>query len=414
MSITPADSLIYQDYLGDGEIAECFSDAAELRAMQRVEAALATAQGRVGVIPAGAAREIEQRIPALQLDPRPLAQSTARSGVVTIALVAALREALSEASRPYLHWGATSQDIIDTGLVLRVRDALTIIKGRLNQLIGLLLALCEEHRATVMVARTRHQQATPTTFGLKTAGWAAPLGRQRQRLKELTPRLLRVQFAGACGNLAALGEHGPAVVEALAQELDLAPATTWHTQRDTPAELASWLSLLTGALGKVGSDLVAMAQSEVAELRPGAGGGSSTMPQKANPIAPEALLTLARWNAALAGTMHMAMVQNHERDGEGWSLEWLSLPQMFAAAGCALNHALAIFSDLSVNAQTMQANMTASNGLVMAEGAAFALAAHMPRPQAQALVEEACAITIAQGRHLAHVLAERTDAPIDW
>ena len=269
-----------------------------------------------------------------------------------------------------------------------------------------------------MLARTRLQQAAPTSFGLKLAGWRAPLVDHRARLAALRQRLLQVQFGGAAGTLAPLGDRGIAVLEALAGELDLAaPALPWHTRRDTLAECAGWLSLVTGSLGKLGFDVGLMAQSAIGELRESgdAGrGGSSTLPQKANPVSSEMLVTLARHNAGALAAMHQALLHENERSGMAWSLEWLTLPGMLMATDAALVHAQRIADGLVVDAARMRANIEASGGLVLAEAASFALAAHMPRPAAQALVRDAVATAQAEGRHLVDVLAERCDAPVDW
>jgi 3-carboxy-cis,cis-muconate cycloisomerase len=279
----------------------------------------------------------------------------------------------------------------------------------------LLGKLADEHRGTVMAARTRSQQALPTSFGLKAAVWLSPLTDHATRLEEIRPRLLAVQFGGAVGTLAALGTRGIEVMEALGKELNLAaPAAPWHVQRDGLAEFAGWLSMVTGSLGKMARDLILLAQSEVAEVRPGAGGGSSTMPQKSNPVACEVIVTVARLNASLVSAMHQAMIHDHERDGPGWQLEWLTLPRMAVAAGAALNHAIAVIEELEVDAARMRANLDASNGLILAEAATFALSKHMPRPRAQALVKEACGEVAKSGQQLMKLLAGRTAAPVDW
>jgi 3-carboxy-cis,cis-muconate cycloisomerase len=192
------------------------------------------------------------------------------------------------------------------------------------------------------------------------------------------------------------------------------PTLPWHSQRDSLAELAGWLSLVTGSLGKIGADLVLLAQSEVREILPGSGGGSSTMPQKANPVGAEALVSLARFNAGLVSSLHHALGATHERDGAAWQTEWLALPQMVVATGAALLRAGAVLDDLVIDSARMRANLDAANGLVLAEAAAFALAQHMPRAEAQALVKDACRAVTESGRHLTDVLAEKTDASVDW
>ncbi len=418
MSVTPLDSALYGELLSDAEVASQLDDAAQLCAMLRVEAALARVQGRLGVIPSAAAERISEVAESFAPEPASLAAATAEAGIPVPALVAALCDAIGDPAANHVHWGATSQDIIDTGLVLRLRTALEILEQRLAALTESLAALADSHRGTLMVARTRGQQAVPTTFGLKVAVWLAPLLRSRERLDQLRPRLLLLNFGGAAGTLAALGDRGPAVAEALALELGLGqPALPWHVQRDGLAELAGWLSLVTGSLGKFGQDVLLLAQSEVGELREGGGpgrGGSSTMPNKANPVASEVLVTAARLNAALLAAMHQALPQEQERGGPGWQLEWLTLPQMLVMTGCALRHALSLVENLEVDAGRMRRNLEASNGLFLAEAATFALAEHLPRPQAQDLVKAACAEAKASGRHLIDLLAETSDAPVDW
>jgi 3-carboxy-cis,cis-muconate cycloisomerase len=415
MTVSPLDSALYGALLSDAETAVLFDARAEIRAMLAVEAALARAEAKLGVIPAEAGERIARTAERLEIEPATLAAGTASAGVPVPALVEALRRAVGGEAAAYLHWGATSQDIVDSALLLRLRSAMEIYERRLAALIEQLAALAEAHRATVMAGRTRLQQATPITFGLKVAGWLAPLLRHRQRLRELRPRLLLVSFGGAAGTLAALGDRGLVVAEALAGELALeAPAGPWHTQRDGLAELAGWLALTTGSLGKIGQDVLLLAQSEIGELHEGVGGGSSTMPQKANPVVSETLVAVARMNAGLLATLQQAMLPDHERGGSAWQLEWLTLPQMVVLTGAALRHAVALIGGLRVDVRRMRANVDASNGLILAEAASFALARDMPRPEAQALVKAACRDALAQDRHLIDLLAERVDAPLDW
>jgi 3-carboxy-cis,cis-muconate cycloisomerase len=415
MTVSLFDSELYGGLFSDREIAGLLDDRARLRAMVAVEGALARVQGRLGVIPPAAAARIAVVAETLELDPAALAAGTASAGVPIPALVAALRRAAGAEAGPYVHWGATSQDIMDTGLVLRLRELLELLDGRLAGIVENLAALAEAHRGTVMAARTRGQQALPVTFGLKAAGWLLPLARHRERLSQLRPRLEVVQFGGAAGTLAALGENGIAVMAALAAELGLAvPPAPWHAQRDGLAELAAWFALVTGSLGKIGADLALLAQSEIGEAYPKGGGGSSTMPQKTNPVAAEALVSLARFNSGLLAPASEALMAEQERGGAAWPLEWLTLPQMALAAGAALRIAAEALDGLVVDPARMTANLDASQGLVLAEAASFALAAHMPRPEAQALVEAACAEAGQGGRHLMDVLAEKTDAPLDW
>ncbi len=414
----PLDSALYGPLFSDPEVAALFSDEDTVRAMLEVEAALARVEGRLGVIPREAANAIAAAARSLKPDLREFGRGTEKSGIPVIALVEQLRAALDAESAPFVHWGATSQDIMDTGLVLRLQRVLGQLSHQLDSLMGRLADLAEEHRNTLMLARTRNQQALPTTFGLKAVGWLLPLIRHEERLRELKPRLLLLQFGGAAGTLAALGKSGLAIQKALATELGLglSPAP-WHAQRDSLAELAGWLSLLSGSLGKMGQDITLLAQSEVGEIRESRDpqrGGSSTMPQKANPVISETLMTVARMNAGLLGTAHQALIQEQERGGAGWQLEWLTLPQMAILTGGALRQATALCQSLDVRAERMRTNIDSTQGLILAEAASFALAAHMPRPEAQKRVKEACRTAIEEGRHLIDVLQRQSGAKIDW
>lgn len=418
MTVTPYDSAAFGTLFTDAEVSAQFSDVATVQAMLTVEAALARVQAGLNIIPARAARRIDQAIAGLEPDLGGLGAGSENAGIPVIALVEQIRTAVGSDNAAYVHWGATSQDIIDSGLILRLRAVIDSLAARLATLSELLAALADTHRRTIMAARTRSQQAVPTTFGLKVAGWLAPLLRHRARLLELRPRVLVVQFGGAAGTLAALGERGLEVAHALAAELGLAtPVGPWHTQRDGLAELAGWLSLVTGSLGKMGQDIVLLAQSEIGELREsddGTRGGSSAMPQKSNPVASDVLITAARMNAGLLANMHQALIQEHERGAAAWQLEWLTLPQMAVCTGVAITHALSLVKHLEVRVERMRANVDAAKGLLLAEAATVALSAHMPRTEAQALVKEACAAVSETGEHMLDLLQNKTDAPIDW
>ncbi len=406
---------IFGQLLSDGEATEAFSDASAIRAMIAFEAALARAQARLGIVPKEAAAAITRAATRFVPDIAAIGAGTAASGVPVIELVNQFRAAIDGDAADHVHWGATSQDVVDTALVMRLAGVLDLLSDRLDRLIGLLGGLADRHRHTVMAARTRSQQAMPTTFGLKTALWLAPLLTHRETMRALRARVLVVQFGGAAGTLAALGNRGVATMEELARELGLGiPAAPWHSRRENFAELAGWLSLVTGSLGKMGQDLVLLAQSEVAELRPGAGGGSSTMPQKSNPVTVEILVSLARMNATLLPGMHEAMIQEHERGGSGWTLEWMILPRMAVNTATSLRHAVETVETLAVDSARMRRNLDASNGLLLAEAMSFALAAHMPRAEARTLVATACKAVAATGLPLAEILSQTVDAPVDW
>ena len=392
--------------------------------MVQVEVALATVQGRLGVIPATAVSPITTTAQTFQPDMAQLRVGLEKAGVPVIELVRQLKQAVgSEAANgtlaaAYVHYGATTQDIMDTALILQIRTALILLRDSLHETITNLAKLADQHRHSLMAGRTHSQQALPITFGLKVANWLAPLLRHQQRLAELQPRLLVVQFGGAAGTLASLGDDGLAVQQALATELGLsAPLIPWHTQRDNLAELAGWLSLVTGSLAKIAQDIILLAQTEIGELWETADatrGGSSTMPQKSNPILSESLIAAARANANLLATMHQALIHEQERATHGWQLEWLTLPQMFAHTATCLHKANFLSQNLAINTDRMKQNVGASNGLMLAEAITFALAQHMPRSEAKQLVTAACQRALTENRHLVDLVQEETTVPLDW
>ncbi|MEJ2165424.1 MAG: 3-carboxy-cis,cis-muconate cycloisomerase [Desulfobacterales bacterium] len=419
----PLDSKIFGPLFTDPEVAALFDDDAFLRAMLDVEGALARVEARLGVIPSPAGERISKIAESIAVDPQQIGQAMLRDGVPVLALVKALRKAVGQEAAPYVHWGATTQDIVDTATVLQIRFALQIIENRFATLIEDLAELVERHRATVMAGRTHGQQALPVSFGLKAAGWLAPLLRHRNRLVGRRSGLLQLQFGGAAGTLAALGGSGLAVMKGLAQELDLnLPLMPWHNQRDSIAEFAGWLSMLTGSLAKMAQDIILLAQNEVGEVAESGEpdrGGSSSMPQKHNPIVSELVIAAARTNASLLPAMHHAMIQEHERATHGWQVEWLTFSQMILLTGGALKNALYLAENLQVNEDAMRRNIACANDLVLAEAAVQALAEEIPRPEAQALVKQACGVAAAEGRSLIDVVRQKLGETspqnkIDW
>jgi 3-carboxy-cis,cis-muconate cycloisomerase len=410
MPFSPSDSKIFASLFSDSETAAVFSDEQFVRYMLDVEAALARAQARLGVIPRGAGEKITSSAADFRVDYDLLRDATEKAGVPIIELVRQFRAHVGAEAASYVHWGATTQDII--------RSALRVISSRTLSLIGNLAELADRHRDTLMAGRTHSQQALPIPFGLKVAGWLAPLLRHRQRLAEIKSRALTVQLGGAAGTLAPFGSLGLRVQEEVASELNLAlPLMPWHTQRDNLAELAGWLSMVSGSLAKMAQDIILLAQTEVGEVRESSDhsrGGSSTMPQKSNPVTSEVIIASARTNASLLSSMHQALVQEHERATHGWQVEWLNLPQMFALTSVALDKAVFLSEHLEVNEERMRQNVNASNGLMLAEAISFALAETMSRADAIELVKEACRDVIAQDRHLVDVVREKTNASIDW
>lgn len=390
-----------------------FSPHATVQRMLDVEAALARALAAVGVIPAGAAGPIEAACHADRIDANALTASAVRAGNLAIPLVKQLTALVAEEApdaAKYVHWGATSQDVIDTAMVLQLRDAFALIETELTALANVLARQAERHRATPMVGRTWLQQALPMTLGLKFAQWLDAIERHRLRFALLRERAFVLQFGGAAGTLASLGEKADAVAQALAHELALPlPALPWHTQRDRLAETATTFGLLTGTLGKIARDVSLQMQTEVGEFAEpsGAGkGGSSTMPHKRNPVGCAAVLTAAARVPGLVATVLAAMVQEHERALGGWQAEWEALPDIARLAGGALANVIEIVDGLEVDADRLAANLYLTRGLILAEAAMLSLGESMGRLQAHRLVEQAAREAVASGRSLRDVLAD--------
>jgi 3-carboxy-cis,cis-muconate cycloisomerase len=398
---------------GSEAMCEVFSDAARLQHMLDFEAALARAEAGCGVIPAAAAAAIASKCKAELIDAHELATATATSLNPAIPLVKQLTALVTkddaEAAR-FVHWGATSQDANDTGLVLQIRRAFDILEADLTALCKGLAQLANKHRSTPMAARTLMQHALPTTFGVKVAGWLDAMNRHRERLSETRARVLVLQFGGAVGTLAALRDKGLQVAEALATELDLGlPAIPWHTQRDRVAEAATTLGLCTGTLGKMARDISLHMQTEVAEIFEPAGegrGGSSAMPHKRNPVSAGIVLSAAMRVPGLVSTMLSAMVQEDERGLGDWHAEWETLPEIFRLTAGALHQMATIVPDLEVDAMRMRHNLDATNGLIFAEAVTMAMASHIGKSAAHTLVEAASRRALDSGKHFRDMLAQ--------
>ena len=398
------------------DMLRVFSDQAAVQRMLDFEAGLARAEAAHGVIPASAVAAIVACCDAARIDMPALAQSAAAAGNLAIPLVKQLTAAVlkddAEAGK-YVHWGATSQDAIDTGLVLQLRDALDLIAADLDGLADALAVLASSHRDTIMIGRTWLQHALPTRLGLKAAGCLDAVLRHRQRLSDLRGRALALQFGGAAGTLASLGDKGLAVAATLAQDLGLSlPDLPWHTQRDRVAEAATVLGLLTGTLGKLARDISLLMQTDVGEVAepsaPGRG-GSSTMPHKRNPVGCAAALSAAVRVPALVSTMLSGMVQEHERALGGWQAEWDTLPDIALLTSGALRQMREVAAGLGVDAARMRANLDITHGLIMGEAVMLALGAGIGRMAAHKLVERASQKAVAEQRHLRDVLADDSE-----
>ena len=337
MAVSAFDHPILSTLLGDAEAAAHFSVRADMAAMLAFEGALAKAQAHVGLIPVAAAQHIAAKCADFSPDIGNLSIAFARDGVAVPALVRALRAHIGPPDDAHAHFGATSQDVIDTSLVVRLKPVLALFEERLHALVATLEKIHREQGATPLMGRTRMQRAMPIVAADKLRGWREPLARHLERLVELRPRLLVVQFGGAVGNRAGLDGKGGAIVAELARLLELHAGPCWHVERDALAELASWLSLVSGTLGKIGADIALMAQNEIGEVKLADGGSSSAVPHKSNPVSAEALVALARFNAAMLGAQHQSLVHENERSGAAWMLEWMVLPQIVVATGAGLN-----------------------------------------------------------------------------
>jgi 3-carboxy-cis,cis-muconate cycloisomerase len=366
----------------------------------------------LSVIPKSAGPAISNHCEVDLFDLPSIARAAATAGNLAIPLVKELTKLVSlsdkEASR-YVHWGATSQDVIDTGLVLQLHEAFDAIESELQKLSEKLTQLAQDHRATALPARTWMQHAIPTVFGLKVAGWLDAVTRHRERLRETRERVVVLQFGGAGGTLASLGSEGLKVAQALAEELGLSlPAVPWHSHRDRIAEVGTTLALMVGTLGKIARDVSLQNQTEVGEVFESAAegrGGSSTMPQKKNPVACAAILANANQVPALASALLSAMPQEHERGLGGWQAEWNILPELVRRAGGALHYAREMIDGLQIDSARMSQNLDATRGLIFAEAVAAALAKQIGKQEAHKLVEECCRRAVAEKKHLREILA---------
>jgi 3-carboxy-cis,cis-muconate cycloisomerase len=410
MTVNPADSSIFGGLFGSEAMRVLFSDRQRLQNMLDVEAALARAQARLGIIPPEAAQAIGA---AAAIDRMPLAEIAASTLVVgypIVALVKALGAAAGEDAARYVHWGATTQDIVDTALVLQIRDGLDLVERDIVVIGRALAEMAVRHRGDVMAGRSHLQHALPITFGYKCAVWLAPLLDAIERLRQLRPRVLRVQFGGAVGTLAALGTDGRAVTVGLAQELGLSVADApWHVDRAGLVETASFLGLVCGSLGKFAADIILLMQTEIGEVSEpyqAGRGGSSTMPQKRNPIASEYIIAATRGVHALLPLLFAAMAQDHERATGPWQSEQLALPQIFVLTSGALAHSKTLAEGITVDVERMRRNLDSTGGLILAEAVMMALAEKIGRGAAHHAVEHACGRAIAGRRGLGEVLAE--------
>ncbi|WP_341957825.1 3-carboxy-cis,cis-muconate cycloisomerase [Pseudomonas sp. RC10] len=398
---------LFDRYFTQHTMREVFSDQGRVQGMLDFEAALANAEATVGAIPTDVVADIVAACDASLYDFDALAVAIGDAGNSAIPLVKALGKQVATrnpTAERYVHMGATSQDAMDSGLVLQLRSAIGLLEQALGNLAEALAQQAQRHANVPMAGRTWLQQATPVTLGAKIAGWLGAVTRHRQRLKELKSRVLCVQFGGASGSLAALGDMAFPIAEALAKELKLnLPDQPWHTQRDRLVEFASLLGLIAGSLGKIGRDVSLLMQTETGEVfEPAAAGkgGSSTMPHKRNPVGAAVMIAAATRAPGLVATLLSAMPQEHERSLGLWHAEWETLPELCCLVSGSLQQALAVIPGLEVDAERMAHNLALTQGLVLAEAVSIALAGRVGRDRAHQLIEQCCRRAVDQGQPL--------------
>lgn len=391
-----------------------FSPEAHVQGMLTFEAALAHAQARVGIIPQDAANTIAVHCHVELYNVAALYQEAALAGTPAIPLVRMLTAHVDSDARKFVHWGATSQDAIDTAFILEMRNGLDILIAEIDDVCQACVRLAEQHRHTLMAGRTLLQQAVPITFGLKAARWLALVLRQLQALYEHRRHSLVVQLGGAAGTLAVLGDDGLRVIEQLAAELQLAvPDLPWHTERDRIAHISSSLGIVAGAMAKIAGDIVLLAQTEVGEVSEGVvvgKGSSSAMPQKHNPVDAVFALAAARQALGVVPVIVAAMMQEHERAAGGWQAEWEAIPNLFRLTSSAVERVHSSLSNLQVNPDRMSANLHLTHGLVMAESLTVTLALHLGKAEAQRIVQAACEQVVTAGVSLRQEIQEQVRA----
>ena len=413
MQASVIDSAVFRDIFGTEAMRRVWSDENRTQRYLDVEAALARAQAGLGVIPAEAAAEITKQAKVDRIDFEKLRQQTERIGYPVLGVVQQLVGLCSGHLGQYCHWGATTQDVTDTATVMQIREALALIGADLDAVIDATATLARTHRDTPMPGRSNLQQAVPITFGFKMATLLAAVQRHRARLGEFRRRLEVVEFGGACGTLASVGNDGLRIQAALAAELGLAqPEIAWHTQRDRIAEAGCFLGLLTGTLAKFATDVKLLMQTEVGEVSepylPGRG-SSSTMPQKRNPISCSYIHACAASVRQHVAALLDAMTGDHERATGPWEIEWIVLPEIFTLTAGASSQARFILSGLEVHPERMRANLDVTHGLIVSEAAMMGLAPYLGRERAHDLVYDICREVIAGNGSLLDLLAEHPE-----
>ena len=413
MTATALNSAIFRDIFTTPAMREVFSDERRTAYYLEIEIALARAQSRLGIIPEKAAHEIERQCRIENIDLARLKQQTERIGYPILGVVQQIIGLCADGLGEWCHWGATTQDITDTAAIMQIRAALELVEKDMEAIAAALADLSRRYRDTPMAGRSNLQQAVPLTFGFKTAALLGAMQRHRERLAQLRPRVLVGEFGGAVGTLASLGADGLKVQAAMMEELGLGqPDIAWHTVRDRIGEVACFLGLLTGTLGKISMDVKLLMQTEVAEVYEPfheARGSSSTMPQKRNPISClyiHSTVALVRQHVA---ALLEAAVTDHERSTGPWEIEWISLPEIFLLASGALAQTKLLVSGLEVDADRMRANLDLTRGMIVSEAVMMGLGPHLGRQRAHDLVYDICRKVSATGVPLVELLAQNAE-----
>jgi 3-carboxy-cis,cis-muconate cycloisomerase len=413
MPSTILDSAVFRDIFTTQAMRNVFSDENRVQKYLDFEAALARAQGRLGIIPQQAAEEIVRHCDAKLIDMATLKEATERIGYPVLPVVQQLVKLCNDGLGEWSHWGATTQDVTDTATILQVREALAILEQDIDAIADALAALAKKYRDTPMAGRSNLQQAVPITFGYKMATLLAAFERHKQRLKELKPRVLVGEFGGAAGTLSSLGKNGLKCQVELMKELNLGqPAISWHTVRDCIAELGCFLGLVTGSCGKIAFDVKLMMQTEVEEVYEpfySGRGSSSTMPQKRNPISSVYITAQTAMVRQLVAALLEAQGADHERSTGPWEIEWIALPDIFMLSAGALAQTRFLVSGLQVNERKMRANLDITHGLIMSEAVMMGLGAKMGRNRAHDVVYDICREVVKTGRPLLELLEENKE-----
>ena len=404
MAASVFDSPLYTKLFPSGDTGRLFTDSAAIRAMLLVEGALAKVQGKLGVIPDESGAAIHRASLEITVDPGAIAASTGQNGVCVPGLVAAFRKEMKAPEHSaFAHWGATSQDIIDTALMLRMRQALTLAETDIKTILTSLANQASKYADQPMSARTYSQHATPTSWGAVIATWGMPLLDALNELDELRASSLWVSLSGAAGTSSALGPKADQTRTELAAALGLNdPKRSWHTDRTPVLRIADWSARVTTVLGAMGQSLIGLSAGGIDEVTLGTSGASSTMPQKQNPVAPSAIVALSNQVSGLRSSLHVAAVHQHQRDGVAWFTEWMTLPQIMLSGASALAHAKTLSANMTPQTENMN-DALGGLGLIHAEALSFALAETMPRPDAQAETKKLCAQAIETGQELAAI-----------